>query len=102
MWAFEPKTLWGKLMYAFDERGHQAVDAISAALIAKHVSIAREIRLNSELKDRTTKSLDFHSTSVHGIGATENWPWIGQLVEVHLNIDQNLVSVWYREPGVKG
>ncbi len=97
VWAFESKTLWGKLAYAVDERGYNAVDAISAALIAKHSSIAREIRLTSELTARTTKSMDFHSTSVHGIGSTENWPWVGQLVEVHLNEDQRLVAVWYQE-----
>lgn len=102
VWAFEQKTLWGKLAYALDERGLVAVDAMSAALIAKHQSIAREIRLTSELTDRATKSIDFHSTSVHGIGSTENWPWVGQLVQVHLNVDQNLVAVWYQDPGAKG
>ena len=98
VWEFTPKTLWGKLTYALDDRGHVALDAMSAALIAKHHSIAREIRLNSEMTDRSTRSMDFHSTSVHGIGSTEQWPVIGQLVEVHLNDDQNLVAVWYREP----
>ena len=97
MWAFEPKTLWGKLTYALDDRGHVAIDAMSAALIAKHNSIAREIRLNSELTDRSTLSIDFHSTSIHGLGSTEHWPSIGQLVQVHLNVDQNLVAVWYQE-----
>lgn len=95
VWAFEEKTLWGKLAYAIDERGYTAIDAISAALIAKHASIAREIRLNSEMTDQTVKSIDFHSTSIHGLGSTEHWPSIGQLVEVHLNVDKNLVAVWY-------
>jgi len=99
VWAFESKTLWGKLAYAVDERGYNAVDAISAALIAKHSSIAREIRLTSELTAHATKSIDFHATSIHGIGSTENWPWVGQLVEVHLNDDQRLVAVWYQEKG---
>lgn len=97
VWDFNEKNLWGKLTYALDERGFTVIDAMSAALIAKHNSIAREIRLTSEMKDRSTKSIDFHSTSVHGIGSTENWPWVGQLVEVHLNDDKNLVAVWYRE-----
>lgn len=96
VWDFDRKNSWGKLMYALDERGYDAVDAISAALIAKHASIAREIRLTSELTMRTTKSMDFHSTSVHGI-TEDNWPWVGQLVELHLNEDQRLVAVWYQE-----
>lgn len=97
VWEFNEKNLWGKLTYAIDDRGHVAIDAMSAALIAKHASIAREIRLNSEMTDRSTQSLDFHSTSIHGLGSTEHWPSIGQLVQVHLNVDRNLVAVWYQE-----
>lgn len=95
VWNFEEKSGWGKLTYAFDERGHSVIDAMSAALLAKHTSIAREIRLNSEYKDRTTTSLDFHSTCFSG-GYVQEWPWGGQLVEVHLNEDNKLVSVWYQ------
>lgn len=90
---FDAQRLWGRLVYALDERGLSTVDAISAALIARSRQVANDLRIQGTGK--TVQVIDFHSTSVHGIGSTENWPQVGQLVEVHLNADERLVAVWY-------
>jgi hypothetical protein len=82
-------------VFAPDDRGHNVVDALSAALIIKDAKTAREIRLNSVAKDLTVKEMDFHSTSFHG--ARNEFPFVGQLVELHLNDDQRLVAVWYAQ-----
>lgn len=91
--SFNRSTCWAQLVYALDARGHNVVDALSAALIVHDAKTARAIRLNSVAKDLTVKEMDFHSTSFHG--ARNEFPFVGQLVEVHLNDDRRLVAVWY-------
>jgi hypothetical protein len=82
---------WGTLVYALDDQGHNVVDAISAALIARSLSTAYNLRIRYTGKE--VQVLEFHSTSFHG--ALNELPYTGQLVEVHLNDHQRLVAVWY-------
>jgi len=88
---FNTQNLWGTLVYAPDAHGHNLVDAISAALIARSQSTAYSLRIRHTGKE--VQVMQFHSTSFHG--ALNEFPSVGQLVELHLNSDQRLVAVWY-------
>lgn len=86
---FDGRTLWGRLVYAPNEQGWTALDAIAAVMLANvSRTIDRDIARGTDLIE-----IAFHSTSVHGIGTSENWPRVGQMVDVHLNSDQKLVAV---------
>ena len=89
------RTLWGRLVYALDNDGDGVVDALSAALLVNAAKVARSIRLDGVAKTLTVKELEFHTTSFHGGYGRDLQP--GQLVEVHLNIDNRLVAVWYEQ-----
>lgn len=92
---FNRYNLWGKLLYAIDERGYVILDAVAAALMVKSQKVAYDMYRPS--LGKTVQKMDFHSTSVHGIGSTDHWPQVGQLVDVHLNDNGNLVAVWYQD-----
>lgn len=90
----DERTLWGKLVYAPTEIGHNVVDAISAALMAKSTKTVRQIRDGQE----AVVELEFHLTAWHGASCSSNSEWRpqpGELVRVRLNADYKLVSVWY-------
>lgn len=91
----DERTLWGKLVYAPTEDGHDVVDALSAALMINASKVARGIRLDGVAKTLTVKELDFHTTSFLGGYGRDLQP--GQLVDVHLNVDDKLVSVRYQQ-----
>lgn len=90
--SFARMTGWGQLYYARDERGWRTLDALSAAALASVPGAIHNIA-----KDAHVVRLEFHSTSVHG-GISDSWPMPGDFVDVHLNDDQRLVAVWYRDP----
>ena len=96
-----PKTLWGRLVYAPTEDSDSVIDALSAALIVKEAKTARGIRLDGVAKTRTIIELKFHTTSWHGqpsYGRGGDWlPHPGEIIEVHLNDDYKLVAVWNAE-----
>jgi len=93
---FNSQTLWGFVVYAVTEEGHNVVDAISAALLARAKSAAHELRLR--YVDKDVRVMEFHSTSVHGSAPMINqWPQVGQLVDLHLNDSERLVSVWHQD-----
>lgn len=88
------RTLWGKLVYAPTETGHAVIDAISAALIVTAKKAVRQIRQGQA----NVVELEFHLTAWHGAtwSATNPWrPKPGEIVQVRLNADHKLVSVWY-------
>lgn len=90
----DERTLWGKLVYAPTDAGHNVIDAMAAALMVKAKRAARQIRQGED----AVIELEFHLTAWHGATWSEsnNWrPKPGEIVRVRLNTDHKLVSVWY-------
>lgn len=92
---FNERTCWGKLIYAQDDYGCNVVEALSAALVVQAHDIARGLRSDALHKTKFVKELDFHATSVYGNRGSV-LPEPGQLVDINLNVDGTLLSVFYR------
>jgi len=93
------RTGWGRLVYTPSKDDHSVVDALSAALMVNAAKVARGIRLDGVVKTFTLIELEFHTTSWHGQPSYRSgWvPQPGEIVDVHLNTDNKLVSVWYEQ-----
>jgi hypothetical protein len=92
--TFDPRNLWGVLVYATDANSDAIVDAISAALLAGEKSTVHEIR--QCYTGKGIEACDFHSTCVHGMRSMDDdLPKVGQLVQVQLNKAEKILSVWY-------